>query len=116
MQGHPESPCLWERHTDRIIRGLGLIPTIHKPYVYSGLIEGERVLLKRQVDNFELAVTIEHIALIVFDAIDNLLTFPMKRMGLVTLFNGIDVLQTRDYIKISVETYITNICEKYLAT
>jgi hypothetical protein len=37
-------------------------------------------------------------------------------MGLVTLFNGINVLQTRDYINISEETYIECICAKYLAT
>ena len=37
-------------------------------------------------------------------------------MGLVTLFNGIDILQTRDYIKISVETYLERICEKHVDT
>ena len=37
-------------------------------------------------------------------------------MGLVTLFNDIDVLQTRDYIKISVETYITRMSAKHLIT
>ena len=46
--------------------------------------------------------------------IDDRLTFPLKRMGLITLFNGMDVTQTRDYIKISVETYINKIMPKYL--
>ena len=46
--------------------------------------------------------------------IDEEITFPMKRMGLVTLFNGLDITQTREYIKISAETYINKIMPKYL--
>jgi hypothetical protein len=38
---------------------------------------------------------------------------PIKRMGLVTLFNGIDVLQSRYFIKISCKTYIEKFCMKY---
>jgi hypothetical protein len=32
------------------------------------------------------------------------------------MFNGVDVVQTRDYIKISGQTYINKFCEKYLDT
>ncbi len=32
------------------------------------------------------------------------------------MFNGVDVVQTRDYIKISCQTYIDKFCEKYLDT
>jgi hypothetical protein len=28
MQGHPESPCLWEKHAARILCKLGLTPTV----------------------------------------------------------------------------------------
>jgi len=35
MQGHPESPRLWEKHADSILQGLGLKPTVHEP-VLSG--------------------------------------------------------------------------------
>ena len=76
----------------------------------------ERVLLKRQVDDFEVATQSPKIAAMVFDEIDDYLTFPFKRMGLVTLFNGIDVMQMQDYTKISVETYLERICEKHLVT
>jgi hypothetical protein len=31
MQGHPESPRLWEKHADSILRYVGLTPTIHEP-------------------------------------------------------------------------------------
>jgi hypothetical protein len=44
MQGHPESPCLWEKHIDQILRDIGLTPTIHEPCIYSGLIPGKQIL------------------------------------------------------------------------
>jgi hypothetical protein len=50
-----------------------------------------------------------------FDMIDDHLTFPMKRMGLINLFNVLDVEQTPDHIKISCSTYIGNIMAKHLS-
>ena len=114
MQGHPESPRLWERHVDKIIRDIGFTPTTHEPCLYSGIIGGQRVLFMRQVDDFAIAAPSESIANIVFDMIDDKLTFPLKRMGLVTLFNGMDVTQTADYIKLSCSTYIDKIMPKHL--
>ncbi|KAL9178452.1 hypothetical protein ACHAXT_003782 [Thalassiosira profunda] len=114
MQGHPEAPRLWEKHADGILRKLGFTPTTHEPCLYSGLIEGERVFLKRQVDDFEVAVSSERLANIIYDMIDEELTFPLKRMGLVSMFNGLDILQTRDYIKVYAKTYIERVAEKHL--
>ncbi len=44
MQGHPESPRLWEKHTDEILHKIGLIPTVHEPCLYSGIINGNHIL------------------------------------------------------------------------
>ena len=74
------------------------------------------MLFKRQVNNFAAAVPSERIANILFDMIDDKLTFPLKRMGLIDLFNGIDVQQTRDWIKISVGTYVERMMQKHLAS
>jgi len=71
MQGHPESPRLWEQHIDRILRELGLILITHKPCLYSGLIHGQKVLFVLQVDNFAVAAPSESIANIIFDMIDH---------------------------------------------
>jgi hypothetical protein len=43
MQGHPESPRLWEKHADKILRELGLVPTVHEPCLYSGVFHGKRI-------------------------------------------------------------------------
>ncbi|KAL7525100.1 hypothetical protein ACHAWF_001213, partial [Thalassiosira exigua] len=118
MQGHAEAPRLWEKYADAIMRckKIGLVPTTHEPCLYSGLIEGEHVLFKRQVDDSEVAARTERTAIIIFDLIEEALTFPLKRMGLVTMFNGLDILQTRYFIKVSCETYINKISEGHIAT
>ena len=115
MQGHPESPRLWEKHIDRILHDIGLTPTIHEQCINSGLILSERVLFMRQVDDFEISAPSQRIANHVLDLIDDQLTIPMKRQGLVTLYNRLDILQTRDYIKVSCEMYINRISELHLA-
>ena len=107
MQGHPESPRLWEKHCDKILRSLEFVPTTHEPCIYSGYISNEKVYFKCQVDDFAIACSNERIATIIFDAIDAQLQIPIKRQGLLTLYNGIDVQQSRWYIKLTVESYLT---------
>ncbi len=55
MQGHPELPRLWEKHTDAILRKIGLVPTVHGPCLYLRLINGKQIIFKRQVDDFAIA-------------------------------------------------------------
>ncbi len=55
MQGHPECPRLWEKNANAILQELGLTPTVHEPCLYSGMISGNCVILKRQVDDFAIA-------------------------------------------------------------
>jgi hypothetical protein len=114
MQGHPEPPRLWEKHGDKILCNIGLTPTIHEPCLYSGLIKGQHVLFLCQVDDFAIAYSNESTANKLLDMLDDKLTIPLKRMGLLYLYNGLGVIQTRDYIKINCSTYIKRICEKHL--
>jgi hypothetical protein len=116
MQGHPESPRLWEKHANAILQELGLTPTVHEPCLYLGNVAGKWVIFKRQVDDFAIAAPEEKTADILLDLIDNQLTIPLKRQGLLDMFNGVDVVQTWDYIKISCQTYINKFFEKYLNT
>jgi hypothetical protein len=105
-QGHPESPRLWEKHTYSILPDIGLTPTVHEPCLYSGIINGNRVLLKRQVDNFAIAAPNELTANILLDLINNELLIPMKQQGYLDMFNRIDMLQTRNFIKICFSMFI----------
>ena len=89
MQGHPESPRLWEKHADSILKDLGLKPTVHEPCLYSGVVDGKRVIFKRQVDDFAIAAPDERTANILLDMIDDKLTIPMKRQDYLDMYNGI---------------------------
>jgi hypothetical protein len=78
MQGHPESPHLWEKHADKILRNIGLMPTAHEPCLYSGNITGQRVLFMRQVDDFAIAATDAKTSDILMDMINDHLKIPIK--------------------------------------
>ncbi len=98
----------WARsNCDQILSNIGLIPTTHEPCLYSGKIKDKKVYFKQQVDDFAIACKEERTANIIFDTIYLARQMPIKQQGLVTLFNGLDVLQSRWHIKVSVETYLT---------
>ncbi len=89
---------------------------VHEPCLYSGLIENRRVIFMRQVDYFAVAAPDERTASVLFDMIDDKLTIPMKRQGFLDMYNGIDIVQTCFYIKLTCTTYINKICDKYLSS
>jgi hypothetical protein len=78
MQGHPDAPHLWGKHADAILQELGLIPTVHKPCLYLGIINGKWILLKCQVDDFAIAAPNAKTANILLDMLDDKLTIPIK--------------------------------------
>jgi hypothetical protein len=94
MQGHPELLRLWEKHADAILRELGLTPTVHEPCLYSGIIAGKHDIFKRQVEDFAIADPDEKTADILLDLLDDQLSIPLKRQGLLDMFNGVNVVQT----------------------
>ena len=111
MQGHPESPRLWEKHADAILRELGLTPTIHEPCLYSGIINGKRLILMRQVDDFAIAAPDSHTADLLLNMLDDKLSIPIKRQGLLDMYNGIDVTTCRpDLAFASVKLSQSNSC------
>ena len=103
MQGHPESPRLWEKHADEILQDIGLTRTVHEPCLYSGIINGQRVLFMQQVDDFAIAAPDAKTSDILMDMIDDRLKIPIKRQGYLDMYNGIDIQHTRYYIKINLK-------------
>ena len=71
-------------------------------------------VLLHQVDHFDVAAPSQAVTSHVFNLIDDQLTIPLKCLGLVTLFNGINVIQTQHFIKITCRSYLEQTCEKYL--
>ena len=70
----------------------------------------------QQVNNFAIATHNKFTANTLLNLIVKLCNIPVKQQGLLDMYNGIDILQTRDYIKISCHTYINKFCNKYVDT
>jgi hypothetical protein len=116
MQGHPKSPRLWEKHADKILREIGLMPMVHEPCLYSGIINDILVLFMQQVDDFTIAAPDAHTSDILMDLINDGLKIPIKHQGYLDMYNGVDILQTWYYIKMRFQTYINKICKPYFST
>jgi hypothetical protein len=114
LQGHPEAGRLWEEHINGILLGpeFGFTNMTHETNIYQGTYDGVKILLLRQVDDFLLSAPEPSIADKIYTWICELLHQPAEKdipfvnEGIDTEFNGVDVLQTRDYIKVSSASYI----------
>jgi hypothetical protein len=116
MQGHPESPHLWEKHANKILCEIRLTPMVHEPCLYSGTINGQQILFICQVNNFAIAALDEHTSETLMDLIDDKLKIPIKWQGYLDMYNGVDILQTRHYIKLSVKTFNDKVFKPYFRT
>ncbi len=68
----------------------------------------------RQVDNFAIAAPNQGTADVLLDMLDKKLTMPINHQGLLDMFNGINIVQTKNYVKINCHTCIDKFCSKYL--
>ena len=113
IQGHPESPRLWEKHINNILQEIGFKSTTHKHCIYQTKIKHQQVLFLCQVDDFAVASKYPTIAKEIIARIGNKLQVPLNHLGVIAKFNGIDVLQTRSHIKISCQTYLDKVLDTH---
>ncbi|KAG7354611.1 reverse transcriptase RNA-dependent DNA polymerase [Nitzschia inconspicua] len=121
LQGHPESGRLWETYINKILSlpELSFKSTTHDRTIYSGVFEGEPILLLRQVDDFALACHRESTAKAVYDFIGKALQQPNEAqppftyLGLLSDCNGVDVHQTADYIELTSAGYIDGLLRSH---
>ena len=114
LQGHPESSRLWAKHMDKILRKKILLkPTTHEGCLYKGLYKNEEILFLRQVDDFAVAAVNEQTAIDLIQEIDKYMTIDIKDLGRLNRYNGVDILQTKYYIKVSNATYINKLLEEH---
>ena len=80
IQGHPESPRLWQLFIDQILTNIGFRATRHEPCIYrlNEDILGEEIFLLRQVDDFALGCDSEETAEKVWKLIDAKMSAPLK--------------------------------------
>jgi transposase InsO family protein len=104
LQGHPESGSLWEQLINELLLRIGLQNTTHERNLYHGVINGDRILICRQVD--DLAIGCENVA--TYDYVLNYLMghVALTKEGLLRRFNGVDIDQTQHYVRIHCQSYI----------
>jgi len=113
IQGHPESPRLWEKLIDSILRNVGFHPTTHEPCLYRGIIQGQYTLFLWHVHDFAIATSDEATANHTIQTINSYLRLPIHNMGIINHFNGINIKQTLLYVKIHCSKYITKMTSTY---
>ena len=108
LQGHPEAGALWEQMIVGILQAeFDFKATTHEWNLYHAEIKGETVYVCWQVDDFAIASDTVMVADYIISAIDKHVSTSNKGLG--TKYNGLDILQTHDYIKIHCESYIDKI-------
>ena len=113
LQGHPEAPRLWEKHIHGIlVDKLKFTTTTHEKCLYSRR-ESEAPhnlqMILRQVDDFSVSDTQQTTCQEIIRLIGSHLKAPLNDLGIIRKFNGVNIHQTRWYIKISCEDYILKI-------
>ena len=112
LQGHPESPRSWATLINNILTTkLHFKPTSHEPCLYHGSFNGKEILFLRQVDDFAVAAHEETTAIAVIKAINEEMTIEVKDLGRLDRYNGVDVTQSKHFVKLSNATYIHKIRE-----
>jgi hypothetical protein len=115
LQGHPEAPRLWHKHINGILlTKMGFQHTTHKPCLYFKHHEIHGlVIVLRQVDDFIIGAKSMDLCLEIKQQIQDNMVNLLNELGVIKRFNGLDIQQTRDYIKISCPTYIDKIVEHH---
>jgi len=121
LQGHPEVGVLWEKMIVGILEGkeLNFKATTHERNLYRGEIDGAVVLVCRQVDDFAIASTSDTAAAQLIAVINrHAMTVDQgtgKRTvhGITARYNGVDIHQTRDHVKLSCENYIRRVLQTH---
>ena len=120
LQGHPEAGVLWERLiTDILINKMGFKNTTHERNLYTGTIDGVEVLVCRQVDDFAAGAPNQTTAEQFIKIIQEHVRAEFAGMGVELpegvhqRYNGIDIFQTKDYIKVGAESYIDRMLQTH---
>ena len=92
---------------------LNFSSTTHKPCLYHESINNTPIFLLHQLDNFAVAAPDQDTSKILFNKIQAELKQPLKILGLLTVFNGINVKQSKRFVRLLRSTYITKILEDH---
>ena len=92
---------------------MGFRQTIHEKCLYVKTTNGKSVYILRQVDDVAIAAEDKSTAEDIIKTIGSYMKSSIKHEGLTELFNGINVNQTRDYVKVHCATYLDRVFNRH---
>ena len=99
----PHEPCLYFKRDKKA-------KTKESPKIYiKKTTNDEFVLVLRQVDDFSSSGSLTEECNKVRQTIQSQMANELHNLGIINRFNGLDIHQTKDYVKISCELYIDKI-------
>jgi len=108
LQGLPSAGAAWEEHFSKILNEMGFKSTTHEKNIYQGVYQGQRVLIAAQVDDLVIGTHDPKLANSIIEYIASR-GVTIRNDGLCLRFNGLDIEQTRSYVKISCHKYIDKV-------
>jgi len=110
IQGHPDSGEVWQLKINDVINSYGFTSTAtHEPCLYRGTFMNEDILLcRQQVDDMLIAGKNTVIVTAFAKELSNKLKVTCGDAPSIH-FNGLDILQTREGIRINCSTYINKL-------
>jgi hypothetical protein len=106
LQGHPDSGEIWQTRVNEVLELYRFETTTHEPCLYCGMFKAKQILLCRQID--DMLVAGKDIMATVKDFAAEISKHLKITIGDKPLshYNGLDILQTREGIKILCATYM----------
>jgi hypothetical protein len=108
LQGHPDSGSLWAELIFAILESIDFKNTCHEPCLYSGVFKGQQVYARCKVDAMLFAGELEAVLRELSTLFATKVNIEVET-NLVSSFNGLEIVQSRDYIPIHVRKYIDKI-------
>jgi hypothetical protein len=113
LQGHPESGSLWADKVEAyLLKDIRFTSAVHEPCLYVGVFAEHPVMVGHQVDDFKIAAEAEETSRALITYLNTKITIEAEE-GIMSHYNGIDIVQARDYIKIHMETYIDKLLSNH---
>ena len=97
-----------------MVKNLGFKTTTHKQcFYYKRTTTDGLILILRQVDDFIITAKSMTTCQAIRKEIQGHMANPLNDLGVIKHFNGVDIVQTRHYVKVHCETYLARICEHH---
>ena len=89
-----------------ILGNLGFKSTVHEPCLYLGKIGNETLFLLWKVDDFAISTSTVSLGKDLLSRIQLHLQKPIKHLGVLEMYNCLDISQTNIFIKVNCATYL----------